>query len=86
MTGQPQRDPLECEHGNLACPLCDSRPESARSRALTEAGAQAFGVDAPRRQSDLCCTVYDVQCICWPDCRCRCKGCKCGPLIRREAR
>lgn len=33
----------------------------------------------------LCCTVSDIQCICWDDCRCRCRGCKCGPLIRRPA-
>jgi hypothetical protein len=40
----------------------------------------------PRQESDLCCTVYDPQCICsvtCSGCRCRCKGCSCGPLVWR---
>jgi len=28
---------------------------------------------AHRVQSDLCCTLYDIQCICWPGCRCNCR-------------
>ena len=28
-----------------------------------------------RPESDLCCTLFDVQCICQPGCRCNCKGC-----------
>ncbi len=37
----------------------------------TEAGPDAQP-GPPRRESDLCCTLYDVQCICPPGCRCRC--------------
>lgn len=44
----------------------------------------------PRRQeSELCCTLYDIQCICrvtCPGCRCRCKGCTCGPLTIQPKR
>lgn len=37
----------------------------------------------PPAQSALCCTLYDIQCICFPHCGCRCKGCSCGPLTVR---
>lgn len=29
----------------------------------------------PPQESGLCCTLYDIQCICWRDCRCRCPAC-----------
>jgi hypothetical protein len=39
-----------------------------------------------RPESTLCCTLYDIQCICSftnERCRCRCRGCTCGPLAIR---
>lgn len=39
----------------------------------TEPDYRICGVPDPRRpQSSLCCTLYDIQCICAPGCRCRC--------------
>ena len=29
---------------------------------------------AHRVESELCCTVYDAQCICLPGCRCNCRS------------
>ena len=94
MVGIPSSDHRIVSVDGWACDVCgqpvngqtdaDGIPlnEGESVRHLGDAEQSDTGV---RHQSDLCCTVYDAQCICWSDCRCRCAGCTCGPLIRRSA-
>jgi hypothetical protein len=55
---------------------------------MSKDAQDALGAIQARAESTLCCTLYDIQCICRvarPGCRCRCKGCTCGPLTVRAS-
>lgn len=59
-------EPPKGEHGRCCAGLHDRPAEPS----ITPARATLM---AHRVESDLCCTVYDVQCICLPGCRCNCR-------------
>jgi hypothetical protein len=65
-------DTLSAEADADAIPFRDGGDvPSSRPAIPLDHDGRGPGMDT-RCESQLCCTVYDIQCICWPGCRCRC--------------